>query len=135
MNANVYNLYGIDISGTFLRIDCFLEDNFVDLINKNIVLNEINVKKIKILISDLYALQGLIPKELKLREHLMFKLSLILNIHYLAKKDDVDLIENFFLIPKNSKNNIYTSDQEIKVDTDMSKIQFNDPFGTDSCRI
>ena len=37
MNANVYNLYGLDISGTFLRIDRFLEDNFVDLINKNIV--------------------------------------------------------------------------------------------------
>ena len=89
-----------------MRIDCFLEDNFVDLINKNIVLNEINVKKIKILISDLYALQGLIPKKLKLREHLMFKLSLILNMHYLSKKEDVDLIENFFLIPKNSKNTV-----------------------------
>jgi hypothetical protein len=56
-------------------------------------------------------------------------------MHYLAKKDDVDLIENFFLIPKNSKNDINNSDQEIKVDTDMSKIQFNDPFGTDNCRI
>ena len=65
----------------------------------------------------------------------MFKLSLILNMHYLSKKEDVDLIENFFLIPKNSKNDSNNSDQEIKVDTDMSKIQFNDPFGTDSCRI
>jgi hypothetical protein len=135
MNANVYNLFGIDISGTFQRIDCFLEDNFVDLINKKIVLNEINVKKIKILISDLYSLQGLIPEELKLREHLMFKLSLILNMHYISNNEEVNLIENFFLIPKNGKNDSNNSNQEIKVDTDISEIQFNDPFGTDSCRI
>jgi len=133
MNANVYNLNGVDISRTFQRIDSFLEDNFVDLINKNLILNEINVKKIKILISDLYALQGLIPKELRLREHLMFKLSIILNMHYISKKEDVDLIENFFLIPKKGKNG--NRDKEIKIDTDMSKIQFNDPFGTESCRI
>jgi len=101
MNANVYNLYGVDISRTFNRIECYLEDNFVDIMNKKVVLNEIKVKTIKILISDLYSLQGLIPKELRLREHLIFKLSVILKMHYISKKEDINIIENFFLIPKN----------------------------------
>lgn len=134
MNACVYNLDGVDISGSFKRIDGYLEDNFVDLINKNVVLNEIDLKMIKILVSDLYALKGLMPNELRLKEHLMFKLSLILNIHYISKKGDENLIENFFLIPEKSENKSTITDPEIITDTNPVKNR-SDHFGTDYCRI
>jgi hypothetical protein len=46
MNANVYEMCGVNIPATFQRIYSFFEDN---LIYKNLILNEINVNKVKIL--------------------------------------------------------------------------------------
>ncbi len=101
MSPNVYNLSGVDVPEVFKRIDGFIVDNPMD-INYKFVLKEIDIKTIKILISDLTALEGLTPKDLKRREELIFRLISMLNLYYLSKRDEIDLMKNFFLIPEKS---------------------------------
>ena len=98
MSPNVYNLSGVDVPEVFNRINGFIVDNPIDINNK-FVLKEIDIKTIKILISDLTALEGLTPKDLKRREELIFRLISMLNLYYLSKRDEMDLMKNFFLIP------------------------------------
>jgi len=100
MSPNIYKLYDLDISGIFNRIDSFLDDNTIDLIDNQLILNENNIKTIKILISDLTALDGLNPKELKKREELIFRLISMLSLYYLSKTEEIDVMNNFFLIPE-----------------------------------
>ena len=100
MRSSIYGLHDTDISQAFKRIDSFLEDNFAELKDENLILNENNIKTIKILLSDLYSLEGLIPNELKQREHLMYKLSSILTMHYTFKTEENGLKIKFFLTPK-----------------------------------
>ena len=101
MSPNVYNLSGVDVPEVFKQIDGFIVDNPIDINNK-FVLKEIDIKTIKILISDLTALEGLTPKDLKRREELIFRLISMLNLYYLSKRDEIDLMKNFFLIPEKS---------------------------------
>jgi hypothetical protein len=101
MSPNVNNLSGVDVPEVFKRIDGFIFDNPMDINNK-FVLKEIDIKTIKILISDLTALEGLTPKDLKRREELIFQLISMLNLYYLSKRDEIDLMKNFFLIPEKS---------------------------------
>ncbi len=101
VSPNVYNLSGVDVPEVFKLIDGFIVDNPIDINNK-FVLKEIDIKTIKILISDLTALEGLTPKDLKRREELIFRLISMLNLYYLSKRDEIDLMKNFFLIPEKS---------------------------------
>jgi hypothetical protein len=102
MNPNIYKKYNVDVPETFKRIDNFIGDNTTDLMENQLFLNESNVKIIKILISDLTALEGLNPKELKHREELIFRLISMLNLYYLSKADEIDVMETFFLVPEKS---------------------------------
>jgi hypothetical protein len=100
MSPNIYKLFDLDISGIFNRIDSFLGDNTIDLIENQPILNENNIKTIKILISDLTALEGLNPKELQKREQLTFRLISMIRLYYLSKTEEIDVMNNFFLIPE-----------------------------------
>ena len=99
MSPNVYNLSGVDVPEVFKQIDGFIVDNPIDINNK-FVLKEMDIKTIKILISDLTALEGLTPKDLKRREELIFRLISMLNLYYLSKRDEIDIMKNFFLLPE-----------------------------------
>ena len=95
MSPNVCSLSGVDVPEAFKRINDFIVDNPMDINNK-IILKEIDIKTIKILISDLTALGGLTPKDLKYREELIFRLISMLNLYYLSKRDEIDLMKTFF---------------------------------------
>jgi len=99
VSPNVYNLSGVDVPEVFKQIDGFIVDNPIDINNK-FVLKEMDIKTIKILISDLTALEGLTPKDLKHREELIFRLISMLNLYYLSKRDEIDIMKNFFLPPE-----------------------------------
>jgi hypothetical protein len=99
MKPNVYNLYGVDVQEAFKRIDSFLNDNRNDTTDNSQLPNVDDIVTIKLLISDLIALEGLEPKELKKREKLLFKLISMLSIYYLSQKDEIN-VKNFFLIPE-----------------------------------
>lgn len=101
MSPNVYNLNGVDVPEVFKRIDDFVVDKPVDINNK-FPIKEIDIKTIKILISDLTALEGLAPKDLKHREELIFRLISMLNLYYLSKRDEIEVMKNFFLTPEKS---------------------------------
>ena len=102
MNPNIYNKYNVNVHETFNRIDNFLGDKTTDLLDNQLFLNEYNIKTIKILICDLTCLEGLKPKEIKHREELIFKLISMLNLYYLSKSDEIDVMKNFLLVPEKS---------------------------------
>ena len=102
MSPNIYKLSDLDVSEIFNRIDNFLGNNTFDFLIENQILDENDVTKIKILISDLTALEGLKPIELKKREESIFKLISILSLHYLSKTEEINVMETFFLVPEKS---------------------------------
>ena len=102
MSPNIYKLSDLDVSEIFNRIDKFLGNNTFDFLIENQILDENDVTKIKILISDLTALEGLKPIELKKREESIFKLISILSLHYLSKTEEINVMETFFLVPEKS---------------------------------
>lgn len=99
MIANIYGQYGVNVREVFMNIDGFIEENFDKFEDKNQILNQENLMKIKILICDLTALEGLSPKEIKHREALIYELISILNMYYLNNKDNLPKPEIFFLTP------------------------------------
>ncbi|MTK63840.1 MAG: hypothetical protein F8N15_04770 [Methanobacterium sp.] len=99
MMANIYGQYGVNVQEIFTKIDRFLEENFDKFDDKNQILNQESLIKIKILICDLTALEGLNPKEIKHKESLIYELISILDMYYINKRDDVVENETFFLIP------------------------------------
>jgi len=99
MIANIYGQYGVNVQETFTKIDRFLEENFDKFDDINEILDPEGLTKIKILICDLTALDGLNPKEIKHRETLIFELISIVNMHYLNNKPSLKLPETFFLTP------------------------------------
>jgi hypothetical protein len=99
MMANIYGQYGVNVQKTFMKIDTFLEKNFDKFEDKNQILNPENLTKIKILICDLTALDGLNPKEIKHREALIFELISIVNMHYIKNKESIVNTETFFITP------------------------------------
>ncbi len=102
MSPNIYKLSDLDVSEIFNRIDKFLGNNTFDFLIENQILDENDVTKIKILISDLTALEGLKPIELKKREESIFKLISILSLYYLSKTEEINVMETFFLVPEKS---------------------------------
>jgi hypothetical protein len=102
MKPNVYKIYDVNIPETFKRIDSFLGEDTMDLIENQPILNENNIKTIKMLISDLTVLDGLKPKELKKREQQVFKLISMLSLYYLSQTAEIDVMNNLFLIPEKS---------------------------------
>jgi len=102
MSPNIYNINNLDVPEIFNRIDNFLGDGTFDFLIENQILNENNITTIKILISDLTALDGLKPIELKKREEFVFKLISILSLHYLSKSEEINVMESFFLVPEKS---------------------------------
>ncbi len=103
MSPNIYKLNKLDVSEIFDRIDNFLgEGTFDFLIENQTILNENNITTIKILISDLTALDGLNPVELKKREEIVFKLISMLSLHYLSRTEEINVMESFFLVPEKS---------------------------------
>ena len=102
MNPNIYNKYSVDVPETFKRIDNFLGDKTTDLLDNQLFQNEYNIKTIKILICDLICLEGLTPKEIKHLDELVFRLISMLNLYYLSKRDEIDVLKNFFLVPEKS---------------------------------
>ncbi|UTB32094.1 MAG: hypothetical protein NKF70_11400 [Methanobacterium sp. ERen5] len=100
MMANIYGQYDVNVQEVFRNIDGFLEDNFDKFDDKNQILNQENLMKIKILICDLTALEGLNPKEIKHREALVYELISILNMYYINNKESLLEPEIFFLTPK-----------------------------------
>ena len=102
MNPNIYNKYYVDVPETFKRIDNFLGDKTTDLLDNQLFLNEYNIKTIKILICDLTCSDGLTPKEIKHREELIFRLISMLNLYYLSKSNEIDVMKNFFQVPEKS---------------------------------
>lgn len=99
MIANIYGQYGVNVQEVFMNIDGFIAENFDKFEDKNQILNQENLMKIKILICDLTALEGLNPKEIKHREALIYELISILNMYYLNNKDNLPEPEIFFLTP------------------------------------
>lgn len=99
MMANIYGHYGVDVQEIFLKIDNFLEENFDKFDDKNQILNTDNLTKIKILICDLTALEGLSPSEIKHREALVYELISVLNMYYLNHEKNVLNPETIFLTP------------------------------------
>jgi len=99
MRANIYGQYGVDVQEVFQRIDSFIAENFDKLDDKNQILNQNNLNKIKILICDLNALEGLDPREIKHRELLIYELISILNMYYIKNEETTDTLKNFFLTP------------------------------------
>ena len=103
MIPNIYKLSNLDVSEIFNRIDKFLGEGTFDFLIKNqTILNENNITTIKILISDLTALDGLTPIELKKREELVFKLISMLSLHYLSQTEEINVMKSFFLVPEKS---------------------------------
>lgn len=99
MIANIYGHYGVNVQETFVRINRFLEENFDKFDDTNQILDTEGLMKIKILICDLTALDGLNPREIKHREALIFELLSILNMHYLKNKENLINPETFFVTP------------------------------------
>lgn len=97
MDPKVYDQNGVDINQTLKSINEFVDLNFQDLIKKKQYLTEENIKKLKILISDLYAIEGLNPKELYLREKLLFKLTGLIGRYY--SEVNMDINKELFIIP------------------------------------
>jgi hypothetical protein len=100
MNPTVYGHQYADIKEVFKRIDTFLMDYPLYPAENLLVLNKNDVKNIKILICDLTAIEGLKPKELKKREELVYELISRMSIYYLSKKDEINVINNFFKVPE-----------------------------------
>lgn len=99
MMANIYGQYGVNVQEVFQRIDGFIAENFDKLDDKNQILDHDNLNKMKILVCDLNALEGLNPSEIKHRELLIYELISILNMYYIKNKETIDELENFFLTP------------------------------------
>ena len=99
MMANIYGHYGVNVQETFMNIDRFLEENFDKFEDINQILDPEGLRKIKILICDLTALDGLNPKEIKHRETLIFELISIISMHYLNNKESLANPNTFFLTP------------------------------------
>lgn len=99
MMANIYGQYGVNVQEIFMKIDRFLEENFDKFDDKNQILNQESLIKIKILICDLTALEGLTPKEIKHKESLIYELISILDMYYINNRDDIVENETSFLIP------------------------------------
>ena len=99
MMANIYGQYGVNVQEIFMKIDGFLEENFDKFDDKNQILNQENLTKIKILICDLTALEGLSPKEIKHREALIYELISVLNMYYLNNRESLTEHNTFFLTP------------------------------------
>lgn len=97
MESRIYDLNGVDINQVFERIDSFIGFDFQEFLKKQPRLTEDNIKTLKILLSDLYSLDGLTPKELQKREKFIFDLTSIVNLHY--SKITVDLMNSFFILP------------------------------------
>jgi hypothetical protein len=96
---NIYGQYGVNVQEIFMKIDGFLEENFDKFDDKNQILNQENLTKIKILICDLTALEGLNPKEIKHREALIYELISVLNMYYLNNRESLTEHNTFFLTP------------------------------------
>jgi hypothetical protein len=96
---NIYGQYGVNVQEIFVKIDGFLEENFDKFDDKNQILNQENLTKIKILICDLTALEGLNPKEIKHREALIYELISVLNMYYLNNRESLTEHKTFFLTP------------------------------------
>jgi hypothetical protein len=99
MMPNIYGQYGVNVQEIFVKIDGFLEENFDKFDDKNQILNQDNLTKIKILICDLTALEGLAPKEIKHREALIYELISVLNMYYLNNRENSTDHKTFFLTP------------------------------------
>lgn len=99
MMANIYGYYGVNVEETFKTIDKFLEENFDKFEDMNQVLDPESLIKMKILICDLTALDGLNPREIKHRETLIFELLSVINMYYLKNKESQIPSETFFLTP------------------------------------
>lgn len=99
MMANIYGHYGVNVEETFKTIDRFLEENFDKFEDMNQVLDPESLIKMKILICDLTALDGLNPREIKHRETLIFELLSVINMYYLKNKESQIPSETFFLTP------------------------------------
>lgn len=99
MMANIYGYYGVNVEETFKNIDKFLEENFDKFEDMNQVLDPESLIKMKILICDLTALDGLNPREIKHRETLIFELLSVINMYYLKNKESQIPSETFFLTP------------------------------------
>lgn len=100
MSPNMYNFQNINVNEAFKRIDNFLMENPINAIDNHPVLNENDIRTIKILISDLTALDGLKPKELQKREQIVFKLISMLSLYYLSQADEINVMDTFFLVPE-----------------------------------
>jgi hypothetical protein len=99
MMANIYGNYGVNAEEIFTTIDRFIEENFDKFEDINQILDTEGLTKIKILICDLTALDGLNPKEIKHREALIYELISIINMHYLQNKENITQSKTFFLTP------------------------------------
>jgi len=97
LEPNIYNLTGLDVEKIFERIDIFMGVDFQEFINKHPNLNEENVKIMKLLLSDLYSLEGLTPTQFKKREELIFDLTSIIGLHY--SQLTIDVMDQFFQLP------------------------------------
>lgn len=100
MDPNVYGHQYVNITEVFKRIDKFLLEYPLYPTENLLILNENEVQKIKILISDLTAVEGLNPKELRKREELVFELISRISIYYLSQNDEINVINSFFKVPE-----------------------------------